>query len=97
MNLGVEAVAATPKGVHAVLVHWTNSQRIYQYVDLTRRGLASGVVLPDEYFAEMTAGSTFRLTRDTLYRASSTPAGFGIYTYRRPTNAAPAAPQASSN
>ena len=97
MNLGVFEVAPTRSGVQAVLVHWTNTQRVFQYVDLTKRGLAAQFTLPDDHYAEMTAGSTFRFRGDTLYRAASTPAGFGVYAYPLHVTNNHVTPSASSN
>lgn len=96
-NLGVVAMAATGKGVHAVLVHWTNTQRVYQFVDLAEQGLVSQFTLPDDHYAEMTVGSTFRFSGDTLYRAASTPTGFGIFSYSLHANRGSVPPQPSSN
>ena len=74
-------MTATCGGVRAVLVHWTDTRRAYEYVDLDRQGLVSEFTVPDDHYAEMTAGTIFRFRGDTLYRAASTEAGFGIYGY----------------
>lgn len=80
-NLGVAALAPTPHGACAVLVHWTNTTTTYQYVDLTSDGLALSRTLADQQYAEMTARSVYRFTDEGLYRAASTPSGFAIYRY----------------
>lgn len=78
-NLGVVALASSPRGARAVLVHWTNNTTTYQYVDLTPQGLPTDMTLPDQHFAEMTARSDFRFTTRSLYRAASTRSGFALY------------------
>jgi hypothetical protein len=81
-NLGVVAVSATPDGVRAVLVRWTDTTRSFLYVDLGPGGASSSFVLPDQHYAEMTASSEFRFAGDFLYRAARTHRGFSVYRYR---------------
>ena len=80
-NLGVVAVTATADGVRAVLVRWTDTSRAYQYVDLGSNGVLGTFAMPDQAFAEMTAGAEFRFHADSLYRAASTRKGFALYRY----------------
>jgi hypothetical protein len=80
-QLGVVAVAASPNGVRAVLIRWTDTARSFQYVDLGPSGLLESFVMPDQHFAEMTAYAEFRFVGNALYRAASTARGFGIHRY----------------
>lgn len=80
-NLGVVTVTSSPRGVRAVLVRWTDTTRSYQYVDLGTSGELKSFVMPDQHFAEMTAGAEFRFVGDSLYRAASTRQEFSIYRY----------------